>query len=80
MLPYDIFSDWMAAVTNYEQALLYLEATVATSDDFIISMYTLKVNLIELISYHMIALTFPFFIISIGTNVQLLTDLTVLSG
>ena len=61
MLPDDVFSDWMAAVTSYEQALLYLEATVATSDDFIISMYTLKVNPMELDSYLIITLTFPLF-------------------
>ena len=66
MLPDDVFSDWMAAVTSYEQALLYLEATVATSDDFIISMYTLKVNPIELISDHMITLTSPFFEYQLG--------------
>ena len=61
MVSGDVFSDWMIAVTSYEQALLYLEANVATSDDFIIPMYTLKVNPIELISCHMITLTFPFF-------------------
>ena len=66
MLPDDVFSDRMVAVTSYEQALLYLEATVATSDDFIISMYTLKVNPIESTSYHMITLTFPFFEYRLG--------------
>lgn len=66
MLSDDVSFNWTIAVTSYEQALLYLEADVATSDDFIIPMYTLKVNPIELISYHMITLTFPFFEYQLG--------------
>ncbi|KAF6241209.1 hypothetical protein HO173_001003 [Letharia columbiana] len=32
------------AVTNYEQALLYLEASADFTDDFIVSMYTVKID------------------------------------
>lgn len=47
------------AVTNYEQALLYLEAFAHFSDDFIMSMYTVKVDQLpseEPIARHAVAL------------------------
>ena len=42
------------AVTTYEQALLHLEATADLSDDFIVSMYSVKVAYLKSFLSHVI--------------------------